>query len=104
MTELEPDAYRAAVARGAHVVDVRPAAARQREPLAGALALTLTEVQAGARPALPPDAEILVVCEYGRLSRLVGLYLETEGFRSVASLRGGLLALRRSASERSADP
>lgn len=94
--ELDPDAYRAALERGATVVDTRPEPARRRRPIAAAATLTLADVQAGARPDLAVDAPIVLVCEFGQMSRLVGLYLEAEGFAHVASLAGGLRALDRS--------
>ncbi len=96
MKELHPDAYRDALAAGAAVVDTRPAPARRRRPIDADAALSLPEAQAGVRPDLDADRPVVLVCEFGQMSRLVGLYLEADGFRDVASLAGGLRALDRS--------
>lgn len=94
MTHLDAAAFDLAVRRGARVLDVRPEAARRRDPVPGAEPLDLDELRAGAVPGGPHDQPLLLVCERGLVSELAALYLEDEGFRDVRHLAGGLRAWR----------
>lgn len=93
MKSLSADEFRRAVDEGATVVDTRTPAAAAAAPVAGAIHLTLEEVQAGRLPDLDPDDAIVLICARGQISELVGLYLEAAGYRNVANLRGGTAAL-----------
>lgn len=95
MRELDPGAYLSALRAGARVIDCRPAAARRRDPLPGSVALSLAEIERGGRPPFDPNQAAVAVCEYGRISRLIALYLAADGYAEVDSLAGGLVALRR---------
>lgn len=76
------------------IVDTRPAAPAGEGPLPGAIPLSLEQAQAGELPELPKDTPIVVVCERGQISELVGLYLEAADFRDVSNLAGGMRAWR----------
>jgi rhodanese-related sulfurtransferase len=77
----------AAVARGEACFDARREA---HVSLAGTVRLTLADVQAGRLPDTDPNAPVYLVCEYGAMSELVGLYLEAAGFRTVHHVTNGL--------------
>lgn len=51
-------------------------------------------VPMGAIPArfseLDPDAAVVVICHHGGRSAQVGIFLESQGFRSVINLAGGV--------------
>jgi rhodanese-related sulfurtransferase len=44
---------------------------------------------------LDPAQEIVVICHHGMRSRMVGDYLERQGFSDIANLRGGIDAWAR---------
>ena len=39
---------------------------------------------------LDPEQEIVLICHHGIRSRQIGIYLETQGFRNVINLEGGV--------------
>jgi len=39
---------------------------------------------------LDPQRDIVVICHHGMRSRMVGDYLERQGFEKIANLRGGI--------------
>jgi rhodanese-related sulfurtransferase len=39
---------------------------------------------------LDPEQEIVVICHHGIRSRQIGIYLETQGFKNVINLEGGV--------------
>jgi len=43
-------------------------------------------------PALEPDRETVVICHHGIRSRMVGRFLENQGFSNVINLSGGVAA------------
>jgi|FLYL01.1.fsa_nt_gi rhodanese-related sulfurtransferase len=87
MREVTLEQFWAAAARGEACFDARREA---DAPLAGAVRLTLADVQAGRLPDIDPSTPVYLVCEYGAMSELVGLYLEAAGFGEVRHVTGGL--------------
>ncbi|WP_299428780.1 rhodanese-like domain-containing protein [uncultured Meiothermus sp.] len=75
------------------VVDVRPPEQYNQGDFAGALHLTLADIQHGNHN-LPKDRPLLLICERGVMSELAGLYLEAAGYELVYNLEGGLQKLR----------
>ena len=76
------------------IFDTRSDLLFKHDALKGAKQLTLEQVQAGDLPDLPKDCPIFLICEYGHISELVGLYLETAGFSDVSNVTGGMKAWR----------
>lgn len=94
MSTVDPHRAAEAVRAGALVLDVRNAAAFERDGLAGARHVPLERVRDGLPAgALPRDAPIYVVCERGLISELATLYLRDEGYDAY-NVSGGLRALR----------
>lgn len=104
MEPLDPDAFEAAVASGAIVIDIRPWEVVARHPIPSAVHAPLEQIQAGRLPDVPRDAVVVVVCEWGRKSELGALYLEAHGFSRVRHLLGGVELVRRRGSLRGAKP
>jgi adenylyltransferase/sulfurtransferase len=104
MRSLDVEAYADAVSAGAIVVDTRPWELVARDPIPGALHVPLDRVREGRLPEVPHDAEVIVLCEWGRKSELAGLYLEAHGFTRIHHLAGGVAALRRAHGLRDARP
>lgn len=75
-----------------HLFDTRAKELIEHNGLKGAEQLTLEQVQKGKFPLIPKDEAIYLICHYGRISELVGLYLEAEGFKHVFNIAGGMLA------------
>ncbi len=75
-----------------------------RDVIPNAVHVPLDRVREGRLPELPRDADLIVVCEWGRKSELAGLYLEAHGFTRVLHLAGGVAALRRAGGVRDAKP
>lgn len=94
---MDVDAFAASVRNGVTVWDTRPTAQAARDPVPGAVPITVAQIRHGRLPDLGHDAEVILVCEWGRLSELAGLYLEARGFSRVGHLTGGIDALRRAA-------
>lgn len=69
-------------------IDLRSDAERQRQPLAGALALSLDQAMEGR--GLSTDQRYLLVCASGRRSEAACHALREQGFRQVWTLTGGL--------------
>ena len=104
MDALDPSDYLAALDAGAVVVDTRPWELALRDPLPAAAHAPLEQLQSGRMPELSSDADIVVVCAWGRKSELAGLYLEAHGFTRVRHLIGGVEALRANGALRGARP
>lgn len=104
MQSLDVDAFADAVSAGAVVIDTRPWELVARDPIPDALHVPLDRVRDGELPELSRDAEVIVVCAWGRKSELAGLYLEAHGFTRVRNLAGGAAALRRADGVRDAKP
>ena len=104
MKALSPHELPPALEAGAVVVDTRPWELVLRDPLPDAVHAPLEQLQAGRMPNLAREADVVVVCEWGRKSELAGLYLEAHGFTRVRHLVGGLQQLRGSGGLRDATP
>jgi rhodanese-related sulfurtransferase len=94
VSTVDPHHAAEAIRAGALVLDVRAAAAFERDGLAGARHLPLERVRDGPPPdALPRGTPIFVVCERGLISELATLYLRDAGYEAF-NVSGGLRALR----------
>lgn len=82
----------AALERGEALFDTRSPAQYARDAIPGSRNLTLEQVQAGELPELDREAPLYLVCSWGTVSELVGMYLEAAGFRRVYTVVGGLTA------------
>jgi rhodanese-related sulfurtransferase len=96
-----PDDFEGLVARGAVIVDIRPAEQRQRDgDLAGAIVIDRNVLEWRLDPTSPHrieqaafDAEIVVVCNEGFASSLAAASLQDLGLRRATDLAGGYQAL-----------
>ncbi|QNG17370.1 sulfurtransferase [Rhodococcus triatomae] len=92
-----------AIARGAHVVDIRPQAQRDREgTLPGALAIERNVLEwrldpaSSARIALAVDHDVewIVICSEGYTSSLAAAALQDLGLHRATDLVGGYQAIK----------
>lgn len=90
MRACTPEELGEALRSGADVYDTRPTAMRERSRWPGMRPLPWDAVQRGELPDVPRERPVYLVCDRGRFSELVGLYLEEAGFRDVRHLPGGL--------------
>lgn len=60
--------------------------------------LSLESVQQGNLPDLDKETEVFVICDYGQISELTALYLETAGFTNVSNVQGGIEAFEKESS------
>ncbi len=82
---------------GIPVFDTRAKAQFDRDGLKDAKHLPLEAIQKGHIPDIPKSHALYLVCEYGQISELGGLYLENAGFSLVYNVTGGMKALREQA-------
>jgi rhodanese-related sulfurtransferase len=94
MKSITPETFSELLEQPNHIFDTRSEALYKHNGLAGTKYLSLEDVQAGTFPDLPKETAIYLICEHGRISGLVGMYLEAEGFSEVYNLEGGLVAWR----------
>ncbi len=76
------------------ILDTRSKALFKHDGFEGSLHFSLEQAQAGELPELAKESSVYLVCEWGRISHLVGLYLEAAGFNNVYNLAGGMKAWR----------
>ena len=98
---LEPDETRAAVARGALLVDTRTESQRREQgELPGALVIDRTVLEWRLDPASPAripeatgyDVAVIVVCRQGYSSSLAAASLRAVGLHRATDLAGGIEA------------
>ena len=98
---LEPDETRAAVARGALLVDTRTESQRREQgELPGALVIDRTVLEWRLDPASPAripeatgyDVQVIVVCRQGYSSSLAAASLRAVGLHRATDLAGGIEA------------
>ncbi len=77
-----------------YIFDTRAELLFKHDGLAGVKHLPLEQVQVGKLPEVAKDAAVYLICEYGQVSELVGLYLEAAAFSNVANVSGGMKAWR----------
>ncbi|MEZ5978568.1 MAG: rhodanese-like domain-containing protein, partial [Planctomycetota bacterium] len=82
------------LAKGATLLDVRTPGEWGEGHVDGALHLPLVALVARASE-LPRDAELVVVCRSGYRSAVAASWLRANGFRNVADVRGGMVAVER---------
>ena len=98
---LDPDETRAAVARGALLVDTRTESQRREQgELPGALVIDRTVLEWRLDPASPAripeatgyDVQVIVVCRQGYSSSLAAASLRALGLHRATDLAGGIEA------------
>ncbi len=94
MKSIKPLEFKKLLEQSANIFDTRSEALYKHNGLANTKHLSLENIQAGHYPDLPKETPIYLICELGRISGLVGMYLEAEGFSEVYNLEGGLVAYR----------
>jgi thiosulfate sulfurtransferase len=94
MKSISPAEFKHLLKTSAIIFDTRSEALYKHNGLSGTKHLSLENVQAGSYPDLPKDTPIYLICEHGRISGLIGMFLEAEGFSAVYNLEGGLAAYR----------
>jgi rhodanese-related sulfurtransferase len=94
MKSLSPIDFKRLLGQPAIIFDTRSEALYKHNGLANTKHISLENIQAGHYPDLPKDTPIVLICEHGRISGLIGMYLEAEGFTDVSNLEGGLVAFR----------
>jgi rhodanese-related sulfurtransferase len=79
-----------------HLKQAKPLLLDVREPwefeychIAGSVLIPMREIPA-ALTELDPRQEIIVICHHGIRSRQVAYFLESQGFRDVVNLSGGV--------------
>jgi rhodanese-related sulfurtransferase len=110
LDRVAPAELDAAVARGAMLVDIRPAADREREgALPGATVIERIHLEWRLDPTSPhriadatPDRRVIVVCNEGYASSLAAATLRYLGVSQATDLVGGFRAWK--VSKASADP
>ena len=91
--EITPAQALARLRAGAVLVDVRAAHERALGMAAGARSIVREELEAAPGQHLPdPDAEIMLICQGGRRSRLAAEALAARGYRNLCSVAGGTVA------------
>jgi monothiol glutaredoxin len=91
---LQVAELKAALAAGAiTVIDVRPAADRERAPFVAAR--VLDEGTMGELAALPKDTALAFICHHGNSSRGAAEHFAGLGFRNVSNVEGGIDAWSR---------
>ena len=90
ITPLELQA-RLAAAEPPVVLDVREPWELEVAQLPGTLNIPMNELPPRL-PELDPNRELVVMCRSGGRSMQVAQFLDRQGFRSVANLKGGILA------------
>jgi rhodanese-related sulfurtransferase len=101
LDRVAPEDLDAEVVAGAVVVDIRPAADRQREgELAGALVIERIHLEWRLDPTSPDripeatsDRRVILVCNEGYASSLAAATLQTMGLPKATDLVGGYRAL-----------
>lgn len=76
------------------ILDTRSKALFNHDGFKDSQLFTLEQAQAGELPEFPKETKLYLVCEWGRISHLVGLYLEAAGYLNVYNLAGGMKAWR----------
>ncbi len=76
------------------VLDVRESWERELCALAGSVHIPMGQIMARAAE-LDSAADLVVMCHHGGRSMQVALFLERQGFKSVANLAGGINAWAR---------
>ncbi len=103
LDRVRPEELAAEQARGALVVDTRPAEHRERDgELPGAVVVERTVLEWRLDPTSPlrlaeagdPDRRVIVVCSEGYSSSLAAHTLRLLGLRRATDLEGGFLAWR----------
>ena len=94
MKQVSIAEFKEALKAGKAVFDSRSPLQQKREPIKGAVFISLEEVQDGKFPDVDKATAIYLICEYGQFSELIGLYLEEAGFTNVSNLAGGMRAFR----------
>lgn len=87
--EIDAQAAKAAVERGALLLDVRQPEELELARIAGALHIPMNDIPVRLRE-LPADRPIVVFCHKGARSYGVAGYLMHCGYSDVASLDGGI--------------
>lgn len=81
MTKQTPDTY---------LLDVRTLGEYTQKRIKGAHLIPIDQVQARIKE-IPKDRPIIVYCETGVRSAMVGRYLDSLGYRSVSNLSQGIM-------------
>ncbi len=76
------------------ILDTRSKALFKHDGFKGSHLFSLEQAQAGELPDFPKETRLYLLCEWGRISHLVGLYLEAAGYSNVYNLAGGMKAWR----------
>jgi len=88
--EIDPHQVRERLARGAVLVDVREEHERAGGQAEGSLGIAKAELEADPARYLPdPDAEVLLICQFGGRSLAAARVLSSAGYARVASVTGG---------------
>jgi rhodanese-related sulfurtransferase len=103
LDRVTPEGFDDEVAAGALVVDIRPAADREREGrLDGAVVIERIHLEWRLDPTSPhripeatADRRVIIVCNEGYSSSLAAATLRTLGVRRATDLDGGYRALHR---------
>jgi rhodanese-related sulfurtransferase len=95
MERIDIEAFEQVLAKNLNAFDTRSELLFKHDGIKGVKHLPLEQVQRGQLPDLGFDEPIYLICEYGHISELVGLYLETAGFKKLFNVEGGMKAWRR---------
>jgi rhodanese-related sulfurtransferase len=85
-----PDAAALLKENAARLIDVREPWEFATTSIAGSVPMPMGEVPSRANQELDPEERLLVVCHHGIRSMNVTVWLRSQGFENVQSVRGGI--------------
>lgn len=88
-TATELQAYLQSAQQPPLLLDVREPWEFDRAHIEGATLMPMREVAARSHE-LDPQQEVVVICHHGIRSRMIGRFLESQGFGNVINLSGGV--------------
>ena len=94
MKTIDIETFEAILDQNTNIFDTRSEQLFKHDALPGVKHLPLEQAQAAKLPDIAKDEPIYLICEYGHISELVGLYLEASGFLDVSNVSGGMKAWR----------
>lgn len=88
-TATELQAYLQSAQQPPLLLDVREPWEFDKAHIEGATLMPMREVAARSNE-LDPEHEVVVICHHGIRSRMIGRFLESQGFGNVINLSGGV--------------
>ena len=89
---ISPEETQSALESGASVrlIDVRTPGEYESYHIEEAILMPLNELPGRCEAELDPNEDLIVICEHGVRSENAARYLASQGYRSVATMTGGM--------------